>query len=293
VCASGAAGNERSGHARRWLCRRGPNQRWSLDFVWAELNEHPFGMQRLLERSINFRVGILSLTEDPLNIFMWGHYADSYRGSVIQFDSTHNFFLDRMSDDEETQFTTAVNYSKKLASFDFNYATRKKKIKGGDYNFRLEAPISLVRERHPLFYTKSRHWAYEKEWRVVRCLAEPDAKSKELWSESILVGYPHTPPVTSQQLIPVPAEAVKAIIIGPRSNLLSEALVMKQLKKDSERRHIEVHRAVFNHSKFEVNTLNLRDPGQWLGKMSLAEIHARRNNPDDYGLAGAVLDALI
>ena len=25
--------NERSGHARRWLCRRGPNQRWSLDFV--------------------------------------------------------------------------------------------------------------------------------------------------------------------------------------------------------------------------------------------------------------------
>jgi transposase InsO family protein len=33
VCASGAAGNERSGHARRWLCRRGPNQRWSLDFV--------------------------------------------------------------------------------------------------------------------------------------------------------------------------------------------------------------------------------------------------------------------
>ena len=33
MCASGAAGNERSGHARRWLCRRGPNQRWSLDFV--------------------------------------------------------------------------------------------------------------------------------------------------------------------------------------------------------------------------------------------------------------------
>ncbi|MBK4366869.1 DUF2971 domain-containing protein, partial [Enterobacter hormaechei] len=34
---------------------------------------------------------ILSLTETPTNILMWGHYAQAHSGFIIEFDINHPF----------------------------------------------------------------------------------------------------------------------------------------------------------------------------------------------------------
>jgi hypothetical protein len=41
------------------------------------------------------RLGVLSLTEDPLNEQMWAHYADGGRGFIIGLDAHHQFFLNK------------------------------------------------------------------------------------------------------------------------------------------------------------------------------------------------------
>lgn len=52
---------------------------------------------KLLEKTIHDglgkKIGILSLTENPSNLLMWAHYANSNQGFVIAFDSSHEFFL--------------------------------------------------------------------------------------------------------------------------------------------------------------------------------------------------------
>jgi hypothetical protein len=54
-----------------------------------------------IERVLSGRIGILSLTEDPLSIRMWSHYADGHRGAAIEFDTTHPWFDRQRSDADE------------------------------------------------------------------------------------------------------------------------------------------------------------------------------------------------
>ena len=37
-------------------------------------------------------IGILCLSRNPSSLLMWSHYADEYKGAVIEFDETHEFF---------------------------------------------------------------------------------------------------------------------------------------------------------------------------------------------------------
>ena len=43
--------------------------------------------------SIIRKTRILSLTDNPTNILMWGHYAQSHSGFIIEFDKNHPFFF--------------------------------------------------------------------------------------------------------------------------------------------------------------------------------------------------------
>ena len=92
-------------------------------------------------------LGVVSLSEDPLQLLMWAHYGDEHRGAVVEIDWTHPSLLpgseggDRYSDIRKVDYT-------------------KKKI------FGIPLPSTIV----DVLSTKSTDWSYEREWRLVRTL---------------------------------------------------------------------------------------------------------------------------
>lgn len=114
----------------------------------------PAAIQRLspmIDGFLNLNVGILCLSEVRDSILMWGHYTDNHQGFVVGFDSEHPFFFRRRSDNDEFGFLRRVDY-------------------------RSQRPqVTLTDTTSPAwFQTKSEHWSYEKEWRIVRVLSEAD-----------------------------------------------------------------------------------------------------------------------
>lgn len=90
------------------------------------------------------KIGILCLTEDPLNILMWSHYANNHTGICIGFDRDASPF----------------NHTKKVI-----YRGERPKA---EFNSDPEKLIDRV------LLTKSQHWQYEKEWRVIKRTIETD-----------------------------------------------------------------------------------------------------------------------
>ncbi len=84
--------------------------------------------------------GVLCLSDDPSNILMWAHYGDNHNGICFGFDgSSTNAFFGRAQ---------KVNYSSV-------YPT-----------------VNIIRDHPRTFHersvlTKSDHWAYEREWRII------------------------------------------------------------------------------------------------------------------------------
>ncbi|WP_205601609.1 DUF2971 domain-containing protein, partial [Enterobacter hormaechei] len=61
---------------------------------------------------------ILSLTETPTNILMWGHYAQAHSGFIIEFDITHPFFSQRRGQKDEFGYLRKVIYQKEYPFLD-------------------------------------------------------------------------------------------------------------------------------------------------------------------------------
>ncbi len=99
------------------------------------LNEYP----------LHKNVGVLSLSEDNLDILMWGHYADSHKGICIGFDYSKLIFLTK-----EKLIPRKVNYPP-----DNKYPGWNPFSSSGE---------ELVKKR---LLTKALNWEYEQEWRVI------------------------------------------------------------------------------------------------------------------------------
>ena len=84
-------------------------------------------------------IGILSITADSSSCLMWSHYANNHRGICLEIDFP-----------ESTHSLRKVRYTKEQP---------------------IVAIYEAMNENHgkfeDLFYTKSKHWEYEREWRMV------------------------------------------------------------------------------------------------------------------------------
>ncbi len=85
------------------------------------------------------KLGIFSLSETPVDILMWSHYADSHRGICIGFYSGPK--------DQFFRIFQAVQYQE-------DYPTTRVY---DDVMQRMEA----------MLLTKSNHWGYEREYRII------------------------------------------------------------------------------------------------------------------------------
>ncbi len=97
-------------------------------------------VSREIIKELNSSIGILSLTQNDESLLMWSHYADQYKGALIEFDDAHSFFC----------WPIEVEYRSKRP---------KKHI---SYYIEANEPIPVAE-----LCVKSQEWAYEKEVRVV------------------------------------------------------------------------------------------------------------------------------
>jgi hypothetical protein len=126
------------------------------------------------------QIGILSLSEVADSRLMWSHYAAQHTGFVIGFDEMHPYFDRRRSSEDEFYHLRRVIYREPAA-----------------YRSLMEL------DGEKIFLVKAPDWSYEREWRLLAPLKDA--------TQTIDAPDPIG-------LFEFPADAVKAVIIGSRTN---------------------------------------------------------------------------
>lgn len=133
-------------------------------------------------RVTNRRVGVLSLSQDPLNELMWAHYANSHAGFVVGLDTESEFFQPKPGEPKVCGELMNVIYTD-------------------------TTPVVFVEPKKfdipkEIFFTKTTKWSYELEWRMIKYLDHAD--------EVVTVGGKKI------HLFDVPKAAVKEVLFGQK-----------------------------------------------------------------------------
>ncbi|WP_134680767.1 DUF2971 domain-containing protein [Enterobacter hormaechei] len=158
---------------------------------------------------------ILSLTETPTNILMWGHYAQAHSGFIIEFDINHPFFSQRRGQKGEFGYLRKVIYQKEYPFLD---------------------PFSDDQINH--FLIKSKDWEYEHEWRMLL----PQANS----SKTINVCEKEF------DLYELPSDAIKTIIFGCNTSEHFKTKMFRLISSRTDYEHISFIQAKKSNSRFEI-----------------------------------------
>jgi hypothetical protein len=103
----------------------------------------PQAIKKIYEMN-NENFGILSLSEESTSAFMWERYADEGRGFLLEFDPSHPWFQQKITQDDDLRHLRRVTY---VAD-------------------RVPAYL-LAMIAQDYLYTKEIKWDYEKEWRIM------------------------------------------------------------------------------------------------------------------------------
>lgn len=113
----------------------------------SKLVENQLVIDALLHyRERRSSLGVVSLSEDPLNLLMWSHYGDEHRGAAIEFDWSHPKLRPGSSGHEFSGLIQVKYTDRKIFGF--------------------PDPDTII----DVLSTKSPHWSYELEWRLIRTL---------------------------------------------------------------------------------------------------------------------------
>lgn len=145
---------------------------------------------RNLVRELTTKIGILCLSKQSDSLLMWSHYADEYRGLLIEFDDKHEFFT---------------------GSFEVKYLDVRRKINLKDFCL-AEKPIPIS-----ILCTKSVVWAYEREQRIVRSLKQSRDIGNDLNGNIIYI-------------LDIPLECIKSITFGERTKLEHQKSIWEKIK---------------------------------------------------------------
>lgn len=114
----------------------------------------------LIEPRIN-KFGILSLTDNPYSFEMWCHYANGHKGFLIEFN-----IPDKTK--PTLQLTEDTNLKLHKVRYVKDYMVNIDRLSQG------RDTIPFHRIRDAMFIKKTKLWKYEREYRVVRELADCD-----------------------------------------------------------------------------------------------------------------------
>lgn len=109
------------------------------------------------------KLGVFSLTEDPLNMLMWSHYGDQHQGLAIGFEQIKTNDLGNEDKCKQVIYSNSFPIAdftqiEHELSYTLNGNNQMEKI----INFNINNPIL-----ESTFFHKARCWEYEKEWRLL------------------------------------------------------------------------------------------------------------------------------
>lgn len=171
--------------------------------------------------------GVLSLASIHDNITMWSHYSLNHSGFVIEFDLSNTFFDRRQ---KETDLIRCVRKVK--------YESNRPNIKLYDSTLPELELLNLLVES--ILLTKSRHWAYEEELRMITNLKETD-QVLELGNQTI-------------HLNRFEPSAVRAVYFGVNISSDTRDRIIATLT-EQRYQHVNFFQGVLNPSLYKIDFL--------------------------------------
>ncbi|MBV8397233.1 MAG: DUF2971 domain-containing protein [Acetobacteraceae bacterium] len=202
-------------------------------FFWLGLGpgqkrpEPPVPSETAIEKlkRIDCELGILSLSTTADNLLLWAHYADQHRGLAVEIDITHPGFNAHNGGDKRFQLAKAVTYS--------------------DQRPRIPETDEILFEH---FFVKSREWAYEQEFRIVRKLASSSEQMEATDSPF---------PV---HLFALPPATIRRVIFGARAKPSDRAGLMRAVRGKLDLSDVAFAEAVLDPGRFRMEIQEIREP---------------------------------
>lgn len=173
---------------------------------------------------IGNEIGVLSLSTVNDSLLMWAHYADAHRGLILEFDENHPFFL--LTDPTVYSEKIEINYSNERPIIDLNPEENRKEF--------------LLQIAKAVFFTKSKDWSYENEFRILRYLENAiKTGSKDQNAFDIY-------------LFDLPENCIRSVILGCRIRRDDEKTI-KEILNQSRYSNIKLKRAKTNAKSFKLD----------------------------------------
>jgi|GEM_PF-1143851 len=165
------------------------------------------------------KAGVLSFSLTATEPLMWSHYADGHAGICVGIDKTwFDDFIEREWEPNKLIGGNQVSY-KEQPDFHEVIARYVKREASGNEIITDHMFVDIVM---PVLRTKSEHWRYEQEYRIIR--REPG-------------------------VVRISGEAIKEVLIGKKVSEGDYALVQAVLSKSSLS-HVRVGHAEFAENSF-------------------------------------------
>ena len=149
--------------------------------------------------------GILSLSEESTNAFMWERYAGQGRGFLVEVDSSHSWFWQKIAEDDDLRHLRRMSY----------------------VDDRTPAYLLAITAQDYL-YTKETKWEYEKEWRIIL----------NFNSAARMVGKDNTG--TDVLLFAIPPDCLMSVTVGYNSTVESVEEVRAALAANTSLSHVRL-----------------------------------------------------
>lgn len=179
----------------------------------------------VFQQKFGTRFGIFSLSETPLSLLMWAHYADSHRGYLLEIESDH------------PTLANAASAGAIARLLPVSYRVDRPAVTAYDPSVLPEHHLdNLVRD---VLLTKSAQWSYEREHRMILPLNDFER-------------FPHRIVQERCHLFPVPPEVITGVVIGARATLSTRAAIARALKENVLLSHVTSRQANVSPARFEV-----------------------------------------
>jgi Protein of unknown function (DUF2971) len=198
---------------------------------FPELREEPFyslqeldefqaeQTRQLLEKLLNERYGIFSMSQDAADLLMWSHYAAEHRGIVVGFQANHRFFA-------EGGMLREVDYRENRVSV----STVDGIIRVAGHKLRddQDPPVATMLRKHPA-------WNYEKEVRLITLLKNADDVKGDIYLRRF------------------PESAIRIMILGARVDAQQSENIVNQIRAKPQWHHVRLFQACLSETDFALS----------------------------------------
>ncbi len=181
-------------------------------------------LQQLSFARLPFRILCLSKVPPDADgaFLMWGHYTSNHSGFVIEFDDQHPWFTEHLPIRGQPHDADDVHYDRRRPSWEID----------------CEGNASPHRK---FVFTKSMHWAYEREYRLIR-----------------FAGTPGLEETNSLSLVPIPLESILSITLGINCRPETKAGITSACHHASLR-HVRLRQAQIHPDEYLLTLTQLND----------------------------------